>query len=234
MDWELIRPLIEDSARRIARSYTAWTTRSDIVSELWLWAVKNESRILWYQESSSVDEFNHLIKSILNTEARSYANREKAYMSGYDPSDVETYTPRQIRTILPSIFDVEDWQSSSTSYDGMPHAKPLANESGDGVAAIVDVRRVFEELSSDQKKILVQCYRDKAELHSIGDYFEISEDAARKRIDRAIYAMADALNNPKSGNRYNATYGQWDTRGKGRRAISNARARQITSSGWDE
>lgn len=231
MNWELIAPWIKAAADRVARAYSTWITRADTESELWVWALKNERRLLEYMNSDAPER---IIRGILNSEARTYAIRERAQMSGYDPSDLEWYTPRMIRTVLPQVFDVEDWQSFQSDYSGMPGSKPLANASGDHLATILDVRGVLTELQEDQIRILQMFYGSGVTVEYCANYFKIEPLAARKRIDRAVYAIADALNNPRQGDPYEGTAGQFDTRGKGRRAMSNARARKITSTGWDE
>lgn len=234
MDWSIIDPMVKRVARSVSRAYSSWVTTRDTESELWVWALKNERRIVEYLNSTTPSEFNRLMGSILNTEARTYAIKERATMTGYDPSDLEWYTPRSVRAILPEVFDVEDWQSFETSYSGMPTNKPLANASGDRLATILDIRAALASLQEDQVTILRMFYGEGMSVEVCAIYFDIESEAARKRIDRAVYAIADRLNTPRQGDQYEATTGQWDTRGKGRRAMSNAAARKKTNAGWDE
>lgn len=232
MDLDILSPWIKSVALKIYRSYSSWVTRQDLESELWAWALKNESRILEYQRNGS--DFERIIRAVLNKEARAYAIRERAAMSGYDSSDLEWYTPRSIRAVLPLVFDHEDWNSYGSAMSSMPSSKPTANATGDMLATIVDIKSAMESLFPEQQQILRMFYGAGVGTEVLALTFDINEEAARKRIDRAVYAIADRLNNPRQGDPYEATNGQWDTRSHGRRAMSNARARKVTNSGWGE
>lgn len=232
MDWDILSPWIKQSALKVSRAYSSWVSKSDLEGELWIWALKNEMRILEYQRNG--DDFERIIRAILNKEARAYAINERAAMTGRNSNDLEWYTPRSIRLILPHVFDAEDWQSFESNYDGMPGSKPIASRGGDVLASIMDVKSALEQLFEDQQEILKMFYGDGLHISVVAARFELSEEATRKRIDRAVYAICDRLNNPRQYDPYEASNGQWDTRDKFRRAMSNARARKITNSGWGD
>jgi len=223
-----MKPWIIQAAGSVSRAYSSWCTFSDTANTLWLWAVENESRVNEYLSQSDGER---IVRSILNKEARTYALKERAMQSGYSPEDITWYSPNQIKAILPDVFDYEDWQSFGSGGDG--RSKPLVNSSGDRLAAILDVKSGLAKLHEVPKQILELAYGTGASLEFVAAFLGISEDAARKRLDRAVKALAGHLNNPRPTDPYEAINGQFDTTTKGRKAVSNATARARTDHAWD-
>jgi hypothetical protein len=226
---EVIQPWIHTAAGSVSRAYSSWITYADTANTLWLWAVQNESRV---DEYLSQPDGERIVRSILAKEARTYAIKERAVSTGYSPEDLAWYSPRQIRNLLPDVFDYENWQGSSGGGDGRG-SKPLANATGDRLASILDVKSGYEKLLVSQQLVLKLFFDEGNSLEAIAFILGVTEEAARKRLDRAVYALGDKLNNPRAGDPYEAVNGQFDTTSKGRRAQSNASARARTDSNWE-
>jgi RNA polymerase sigma factor (sigma-70 family) len=215
--------IISYVAAATARAYPQ-ATREDVSQQLWAHAQANLPRLFDYMQRQDGER---IIRSILNQEARTYAIKERAAVTGYAPDDQEWYTPNQIRAILPDVYEYENWQSFERRGQER-RATPIANATGDRLAAILDVRKALDQILPDQRDILRQHYGEGWGLEDIGEAWSISEGAARQRLHRAVHAVRNALGGPRPGDPYEAVNGPFDTRSKGRKAMSNSAARTLT------
>jgi hypothetical protein len=229
MDLKDLTPLINQTAASTHRAYNAWVSFPDVAGHLWLWAVDNEDRV---EDYLAREDGERIVRSILSKEARTYAIKERAVSSGYTPEDLTWYSPNMIRRILPDVFDHEDWQSFQSSGNEVK-SKPVASATGDRLASILDVKKGVNSLPEDTVFILREHYGRGISIDTLADELEILPDTLRKRLDRAVYAIRDALGGPRPTDPYEAVNGQFDTRAKGRKAMSNAQANAITSNQWD-
>lgn len=228
---ERIEQWVNQSAASVARAYSAWVSLPDVRQQLWLWVHQNETRL---NEYLAQPEAERIIRSILNQEARNYANRERAMSSGYEYDDVAWYTVTAIKRILPDVFDYEDWQTFE-SRSGGSSGKPAA-WSGDKLATLIDVSKAVETLKPDDRILLREHYANGISMEGCAVILNIEYEAARKRLQRALKALSKALNDPRPLDPMEGvTYEEWkrnqhfyDTRGKGRKSISNSAARKAT------
>lgn len=226
-----LTPWIQQAAAYMGRAYRPWTTTEDIKQHLWQWAVSNRDRV---EEYLTLAEGERIIRTVLNQEARKYAIKERAEVSGYKPEDLAWYTPTALKKILPDVFDYEDWQSFQQK--GGEGGGGGGGQSGDRLATIIDVKSALEKLPKDTVHLLRMFYADGFSLEHCSQVLMIEPAACRKRLQRAINSLSVKLNNPRPTDPYEgATYEQWkanqhfyDTRGKFRRAVSNASARAGT------
>lgn len=228
---ERIEQWVNQSAASVARAYSAWVSLPDVRQQLWLWVHQNETRL---NEYLAQPEAERIIRSILNQEARNYANRERAMSSGYEYDDVAWYTVTAIKRILPDVFDYEDWQTFE-SRSGGSSGKPAA-WSGDKLATLIDVSKAVETLKPDDRILLREHYANGISMEGCAVILNIEYEAARKRLQRALKALSKALNDPRPLDPMEGvTYEEWkrnqhfyDTRGKFRKSMSNAAARKAT------
>jgi hypothetical protein len=230
MDLERLKPWINQSATATGRAYATWVSSSDVAARLWLWAIENEARVDDYLNR---EDGERIMRSILNQEARTYAIKERAVSTGYSPEDLTWYSHSMIRNILPDVFDYEDWQTFGSGGDGRG-SKPLANATGDRLASILDVKGGLTKLQEDQVALLREHYGRGVTVDACAFALSITPEACRKRLDRAVYALKDRLNGLRQSDPYEAVNGQFDTRTKGRKVISNAAARAATDANWSE
>lgn len=229
MELKDLTPFINQTAASTHRAYNAWISFSDVAGHLWLWAVDNEDRV---REYLAREDGERIVRSILGKEARNYAIKERAVSSGHTPEDLQWYSPNMIRRILPDVFDYEDWQSFQSSGSEVK-SKPVVSTTGDRLASILDVKKGLQSLQEDQIYILREHYGRGVSHENLAEELEILPDSLRKRLDRAVYAIRDALGGPRPTDPYEAVNGQFDTRTKGRKAMSNAQAIAITSNQWN-
>lgn len=230
MDLSILTPMVNQTAAVTARSYSSWVSLPDVTAALWVWAFSNESRV---EEYLGREEGQKIVYSILRAEARTYALKERAVATGYSLDDVTWYSPAMIRKILPDVFDYEDWQSFETKGDGRG-SKPVANATGDRLATILDIKGALTKIPEDNVRLLREHYGRGVSVEACAMALDVTPEAARKRLDRAVYAIRDKLNGVREYDPYEAVNGQFDTRTKGRHAMSNAAARSMTDKNWSE
>lgn len=231
MDQSKIKLWIDQEANTTSRAYGAWTSFPDVVNALWVWALSNEERI---NEYFGREDGDRIVRSIIRTEARNYAVRERASVSGYEYDDVAWYTVTAIKRILPDVFDYEDWQTFE-SRSGGSSGKPAA-WSGDKLATLIDVSKAVATLKADDRILLREHYANGISMEGCALILNIEYEAARKRLQRALKALSRALNDPRPLDPMEGvTYEEWkrnqhfyDTRGKFRKSMSNAAARKAT------
>ena len=230
MELSKITPWIDQAATFTYRAYASWVSLPDVKARLWLWTIENEQRV---DDYLSQPDGERIIRSILSKEARNYAVKERAMSTGFDPADLTWYSVTMIRKILPDVFDYEDWQSFESGGDGRG-SKPVANATGDRLAYILDIKGALTSLQEDHVKLLREHYGKGVSLKACAIALGISDDACQKRLQRAVYAIADKLNGVREHDPYEAVNGQFDTRTRGRKAMSNAAARAATDANWSE
>jgi hypothetical protein len=224
-------PWIDSAATFTYRAYASWVSLPDVKAQLWHWTIENEEKVDNYL---SQPDGERIIRSILTMEARTYAIKERAVSTGYSPEDLTWYSVTMIRKILPDVFDYEDWQSFESSGGDGRGSRPVANATGDKLAVILDIKGALTSLQEDHVKLLREHYGKGVSLKACAIALGISDDAATKRLQRAVYAIKDKLNGYREQDPYEAVNGQFDTRTKGRKAVSNAAARAATDKNWSE
>lgn len=238
MELKTLTPWISQSALSTSRAYRDWVSLPDVTGHLWQWAFTNEDRV---DEYLARPEGERIVRSILNQEARNYAVKERAASSGHQPEDIMWYSRKRIKALLPDVFDYRDWQSAQQSGSDRRSSKPV-NESGDRLAEIIDVSAAMQHLPSDRIELLQEFYSNGLSVEQVASLFGIEPDTARKRIDRAVASISNSLNDPRPTDPMEGvTYEQWltnqrfyDTRGKFRKAVSNAAARKMTEGSYGD
>jgi len=110
-------------------------------------------------------------------------------------------------------------------YDLLPAF--LFDEDQDEVA---EMKESFYLLPPLQQQVLRYAYEDDLDDDEIARIYEITKYQAGQRIVRAVLALTQLMNDDP----YEAGNGQWDTRSRGRKAMSNAAARRITNGSWGD
>lgn len=214
-DEDLIRP----TAARFSRRYRM-VERDDIAQELRLWWIEHQRTVKRYLESEERDERGKL-QTALNREAEKYCRAIKAQVEGYKPDDEYFYTSGQVRELLPLVFKPELMVQDTQPDEGgrIKSGKP-ANEGNNLQAMVQDVARGLEALSGEQRRLIEDVFLFGETNDSLADRLEISVDAAKMRVQRAIDSLIRNLGGK-------SPYVDHDGPGN-RHAISNAHAIALT------
>lgn len=230
IDYTALTPLVERVASAVHASFPLHHDVNDTKQHLWLWVFENKNTVADIIRNTERPEGT--LYSLMTKEANGFLKKEDAVSHGYSQDDVFNYPTAVIEELLGQIFDYEDWQSFGQSGDGQPKAKAQANMTGDRIAMLVDVKSAVERLKSDQYNAILWTYKYHFSPADLGETLEISEDAARKRVSRAVQAVRRLLGTkPLSELRrgYDGRTADAVTRGR----VGNAEAEYITERNYE-
>lgn len=217
--------VVNDTARSVHKRFPT----------LYLEDIKNVGWEYVYANKESVEEYlgqteNGLrfIGYRIRRAMLEYCGREMRAATGIDYRDTYTYTAKVVKELLPDVFDHENWQPGPTSHDDMPRAKKLVNETGDRMAMLADISRVVKYVTNDQYNLLVWRYKYSLSYPELGKELDITDNAARLRVDRVIDRLVYALAKVDPGD--DDPQDQEVT--GGRRILSNAAARARTADNY--
>lgn len=224
LDPAVFVPMVKNVARSVASQFPPYVTSEDTEQALLLWLYEKRASVLATVEDSP-DDWRAKIASTMRKVAFDHCAKEKADTEGYDVSDLYRYSIPKIKALLEDVFHYADWQSFGQHGDGQPKAKGLANQTGDRIAELTDVKAAVERLPHDTKELLYYQYVMHYNAENIADHFGIGFEAAKKRMQRAVGAVQKELGRKPY---------EEQPRGVERRSVrSNAAWRATSQSQWD-
>lgn len=212
--WYEIVDLIPNVARQYANIYTE-VEYDDIVQTLHVKALEvDRHKVVSYEKPQ-------LIRMLSNW-CVDYCEEELDALFP-DQDDRYTYSKGQITALLPFVLTAEHFSTLSAvgeKGEGKSNRDPAL--SGDALATYADLTRGWDALSRDEKALLAARYidPDPTPYEVLADDLEVSEDAVRKRVERAIRKMQRAMGGGKP-------------KGDTKRVQSNAAAQATVSRQWE-
>lgn len=191
LDYDIMTKMVRDVARSVSSSFPQYVTSEDTEGHLWVWVYEKKTQIQKAVEDGP--QWEAKIASTLRKVASDYCAREKAAVEGYSVEDLYRYTIPKIKSLLPDIFEYQDWQSFGLKGDGQPSSKPQANQTGDRIAELVDIRAAVKALPEETKELLYLLHVYNYTAENLAEYFDISLEAAKKRMQRAYGAVQKSL-----------------------------------------
>lgn len=184
-------------------NYTAWilakrypmVDREDIVQEIWMWFLTHPNKCAEWATLKPKDE-SALIGTSIKRAALKYCEKEKAKAFGYDIADVYYYDKSTVEIFLPSVIsgDYEIPEGLLVNGDRSARVTKDPSEGNGWLAMRADISRGYDLLSESHKEILAHRFLDESKTYrQLGDQLGISEDATRKRVDRAIKALINKI-----------------------------------------
>ena len=168
--------------------------RQDISQELWLWFASRPNKLRdWYDNFESKDRDKLVAKSLRNA-ALKFCTKEKAKSAGYEVTDNFYYQPQIIEEFLPYILNDSYMLPVGVNDVNYKPDRNSVAESNTWLAVRADISEAFETIEERHQNVLRLRYNSiNTTLEQVGSELNISPDAARKRVDRAIQAMIDEL-----------------------------------------
>jgi RNA polymerase sigma factor (sigma-70 family) len=168
--------------------------RQDISQELWLWFATRPNKLRdWYDNFESKDRDKLVAKSLRNA-ALKFCTKEKAKSAGYEVTDNFYYQPQIIEEFLPYILNDSYMLPVGVNDVNYKPDRNSVAESNTWLAVRADISEAFETVEERHQNVLRLRYNSiNTTLEQVGSELNISPDAARKRVDRAIQAMIDEL-----------------------------------------
>lgn len=185
------------AAHRAARGLVSST---DLIGEANLWLVENLDKVeLWRTQGS---HGANKLRNACRQRCLTVVAAERRRRSRLEQGDLFYYTPAMVREILPDIFDMDDWTTStSTASDEEPRRRQSRPSEGNNrLAAIVDVRSAFYSLSASDQMLLTELYQGGGMgFDVLAATMDISEKTARRRESRIIDKLVERLGGEPPG-----------------------------------
>lgn len=176
---------------------------ADIRQELWLWFLQHPKKLKHWETEYDDKNSTKLIARSLRNAAKDYCQREKAKALGYRVEDNYYYDKQLLEAILPGVFNGSRTPPSLTEM-GYSNTKKVLSEGNNWLAMCADVEKCLKKISDDQYMILSYRFQDGIEIIKIAEDLNVSQDAARMRINRALNSLLNMLggNRPRKERDY--------------------------------
>ncbi len=168
---------------------------ADIRQELWLWFLTHPKKLKAW-ESLDGKETTKLISRSLRNAAKDYCQKEKARIVGYRVEDNYYYDRQVLEILIPAVLRGDSSAPSMVDL-GFTATKKVASEGGNWFAMMSDIDKAMKKLPDEQYNILYLRFGDGMENSDVASELQISDDAARMRVNRAINSLLNILGGSK-------------------------------------
>lgn len=214
---EEMNEFIVKVAGNVAGNFPSYVETDDVASTLWIWYLDNEHTVAKLIREN--ESWEPMLYGTMVRVASTFALETEAAYHGYSTEDVYHYSVPVVRELLKDAFDYENWQSFSTFGDGQPKSKRQSATS-DRVDMLIDVKAAVEKLSDDQCNLIIWTYKYQISAQELAGTLEVSETAARKRLERAVKAVQRNLGRKGLADMRKGWDGRTETRMSNTQALS--------------
>lgn len=201
LDWDTIRKIAKDAARKVARNYPG-IDPDDIEQTIYAKVLERQGTF------ARIGYTNAALFSIFNKYGTEYANNER--VAAYNFSDQYHYTAKEVRALCSeALFDRDAFMARIEAQDERLTADPE-----EVLARVLDLQDAFNNASDADKAVLVSRFVEGIPPKSSAESMALS---------RAIDRLALSINIGRSKRRQ-----AHDGPGS-RKAISNTTAQAITT-----
>lgn len=186
--------LVGQTSAQYARRYQM-IERSDIEQEIWLWFLTREAKLAEWEAQYEPKVFTRLVAKSAGNAALKYCEKEKARVVGYELNDLHYYDKATVEMFLPYILSNTVEIPSEMNVNNTDSRSTKDPSEGNGWLAMwADISKGFDKLPEHHQNILRERFlSDERTYKDIGTALGISEDAARKRTDRAVNALINKI-----------------------------------------
>ena len=163
----------------------------DIRQELWVWFMEHPNKVSTW-EAIDIKQSTKLIARSLRNAAKDYCQREKARAVGYKVEDNYYYDREVVELLLPAVLR-RDLNAPAMTDLGFTKAKKVASEGGNWFAMMADIEKALTRLTREQLTIVYLRFGDGCDNVTLAKELDISEDAARMRVNRAVNNLLNFL-----------------------------------------
>lgn len=164
---------------------------SDIRQELWLWFLTHPNKVKSWENLDDKQAVKLIGRSLRNA-AKDYCQKEKARIVGYHVGDNYYYDKQLLEILIPSVLR-GDSTAPSTIDLGFTSNKKVASEGGNWFAMTSDIDKALKKLPDEQYNILYLRFGDGMDTSMLASELQVSDDAARMRVNRAINSLLNLL-----------------------------------------
>lgn len=165
----------------------------DLTQELWLWFATHPNKILEWSMLDAPD-YSKLVARSLRNAALKYCSKQKALKAGYRPSDNYYYDAVLVEMFLPNVINESYEVPEAVGDINVSLGKATLSEGNNWLAIRADISKAYDSLPERYQNVLRLRYADTdGKAVAFARVLGISEDAARKRVERAITALIRKL-----------------------------------------
>lgn len=163
----------------------------DIRQELWVWFLEHPNKVTTWESFEGKQSVKLIARSLRNA-AKDYCQKQKAQVVGYRLEDNYYYDRELIEMLLPAVIR-EDTVAPALTEMGYQSTKKVASEGGNWFAMVGDINRALKKLTKEQYDVVYLRFGEGRDNTTMSIELEISEDAARMRVNRAINNLINYL-----------------------------------------
>ena len=203
-----LHPVVYELAPSVAytihRRYRAWVERDDVHQECMAWALTRNDYITEQMSVEDANQRKHNEQRIawqMRRVAERYARKEKASKAGYQITDEAYYETLMLGQLLPFVIaSVIDGtvleQAQEMIRDGQPKGSSSPAEGGNLLAMLLDIKKGYEKLGEEDRRILALRYHENLTLTQIGEVLECHHSTADRRCNHALRELNKELGGP--------------------------------------
>ena len=153
--------------------------QEDLIGEAFLWLVSHPKKVVEWRELGRKGE--NMLRISCKRSALKAVARERKRISGAEFSDMCFYSTQMIRELMPVIFNVADW-STSSAMSNEPRGQSAPAEGNNRLAMIVDVRTAYHDQAVHVREFLQRMYDNP--VPNVEDLIAVEEGVSTKTIQR--------------------------------------------------
>ena len=170
--------LAREGARDASKS-SSLIEHDDLVGEAYLWLASHPKKVFEWRELGRKGE--NMLRISCKRSALKAVARERKRISGAEFSDMCFYSTQMIRELMPVIFNVADW-STSSAMSNEPRGQSAPAEGNNRLAMIVDVRAAYHDQAMHIQEFLQRMYDNP--VPNVEDLIAVEEGVSTKTIQR--------------------------------------------------
>ena len=164
---------------------------ADIRQELWIWFLEHPNKVTTWEALDGRQSTKLIARSLRNA-AKDYCQKEKAKVAGYRVEDNYYYDKNVLELLLPAVLR-GDSSAPALNDIGFTASKKVASEGNNWLAMVADLEKAMAKMSEEQFIVIYHRFGDGADNSTLALELEISEDAARMRVNRALNSLLNIL-----------------------------------------
>lgn len=233
--WSEYQPMIDTLSYKFGSQYHhLGASTDDFRQEAVAWMLDKEDKLATKLAGFEGDDdaFGKWLYRVLENEFRDYAVDIKDQAGLQPRAGIFFYSPADLRTLLPSMFDRDAWLHPPQSDDGTQGRSSKALDEGNNwVTTLADVSRAFEALDPKDQGLIRRFHQWGETNADLAEEYGISHQSMSNKHTRVLNKMVEFLGGPRpQPMRPDQENDPW----RGRHSISTARARAIQQSYYEE
>lgn len=189
--WAEIYKAARLSSARTARVGRYLVSQADAFQNSIVWALEHWHKIIeWHTEES----LSFKLRKTFVNEGQKLISKERAMRSNVKSSDSFYYTTIMLHELLRDVWNYEGWLNTPDMSSEFVTKSSAPNEGNNRLAKFSDLAAAIGSLNDADRNLLRLRYQDGGmEFDELATELSISEEAARKRVSRAVNKLQDKL-----------------------------------------